>query len=84
MDLLDQSENNNQEILYDGWLYNVTEFSKIHPGGKIIHFYTKPGEDATIAIQQFHHRSFDKVKKMLNCLPKRPAKSEAVFNISHN
>ncbi|XP_037048906.1 acyl-lipid (8-3)-desaturase-like isoform X2 [Bradysia coprophila] len=61
-----------KEIIFDGYFYDVTEFIKRHPGGSIILDYTKPGEDGTHAIQQFHHRSFDKVKKMMGSFKKRP------------
>jgi len=61
------------EILYDGFFYDVTEFINRHPGGNIIKFYTEPGEDATLALEQFHHRSIDKVKLIMKSLPKRPA-----------
>lgn len=60
-----------QEILYDGLLYDVTSWIKHHPGGNIIKFYTQPGEDATIPIQQFHNRSMDRVLKIMGRLPKR-------------
>jgi hypothetical protein len=39
----------------------------------VIKFYTDPGEDATLAIQQFHHRSINQVLAMMKALPKRPA-----------
>lgn len=61
------------EILYDGYYYDVTEFSKRHPGGDIILYYTEKGEDATQAIQQFHNRFFRKVRSMMSNLKRRPA-----------
>jgi hypothetical protein len=62
-----------KEILYDGSYYDVTEWVKRHPGGKIIEFYTESGEDATHAIQQFHQRSTRKVMGIMGSLKKRPA-----------
>lgn len=61
------------EIFYDGYYYDITEFSAKHPGGDIILYYTEKGEDATQAIQQFHNRFFPKVKLMLANLKRRPA-----------
>ena len=63
-----------KEILYEGNYYDVTEWVKRHPGGKIIEFYTHSGEDATHAIQQFHQRSTKKVMAIMGSLKKRPAK----------
>lgn len=62
-----------KEILFDGYFYDVTDFIKRHPGGSVITYYTKRGEDATHAIQQFHHRSINKVNAMMSSLKKRPA-----------
>jgi len=59
------------EILYEGYLYDVTSFMSRHPGGNIIRFYAQPGEDATLAIQQFHYRSMNKILKILKTFPKR-------------
>lgn len=42
-------------------------------GGKIIEFYTKGGEDATLPIQEFHNRSTKKVAAIMNSLKKRAA-----------
>lgn len=61
------------EILFDGYFYDVTDFMKKHPGGSIIEYYTKYGEDATHAIQQFHHRSTKRVTAIMSSLKKRPA-----------
>jgi len=61
------------EILYEGFLYDVSSFIPRHPGGNIIRFYTEPGEDATLAIQQFHHRSMDRIVKIMKTFPKRIA-----------
>jgi cytochrome b involved in lipid metabolism len=61
------------EILYDGYFYDVTDYLSQHPGGKVMMFYTEKGEDATHAIQQFHHRSFKKIQLLLKSLKKRPA-----------
>lgn len=62
-----------KEILCDGWYYDVTDFARRHPGGSIIEYYTKTGEDATLAIQQFHQRSPAKIKAILKSFKKRPA-----------
>jgi fatty acid desaturase len=62
-----------KELLYEGYYYDVTEWVKKHPGGRIIEFYTQSGEDATITIQQFHQRSTKKVMGIMNSLKKRPA-----------
>lgn len=62
-----------KEILVDGYFYDVTDFIKMHPGGTVIDYYTNDGEDATHAVQQFHHRSIKRVKTIMNCLKKRPA-----------
>ncbi|CAL8112301.1 unnamed protein product [Orchesella dallaii] len=62
------------EILYDGYYYDVTDFVRRHPGGReIIGFFTHPNEDATIPMQQFHSRAFDKVEGILKALKRRPA-----------
>ncbi len=42
-------------------------------GGSIIEYYTKTGEDATHAIQQFHQRSTKRVNGIMSSLKKRPA-----------
>ena len=65
-----------KEILYDGYFYDVTTFMRKHPGGSIIDYYTKPGEDATLAIQQFHQKSSAKVNMIMSALKKRPARDE--------
>jgi cytochrome b involved in lipid metabolism len=65
-----------KEILYEGYYYDVTHFIQRHPGGNVIKFYTEPGEDGTLAIQQFHHRSIKQVLAMMKALPKRPAKDK--------
>ncbi|CAL8122112.1 unnamed protein product [Orchesella dallaii] len=62
-----------KEILYDEKYYDVTEFITRHPGGKqIIGYFANPGEDATLAIQQFHARSFNKVQGIMKSLKSRP------------
>lgn len=65
-----------KEILCDGWYYDVTEFARRHPGGSIIDYYTKTGEDATLAIQQFHQRSPMKIKAILKSFKRRPAEDK--------
>jgi len=67
-----------KEILCDGYFYDVTEWVKRHPGGKIIEFYTDSGEDATLAIQQFHQRSTKRIKAIMSSLKKRPATTQAL------
>ena len=62
-----------KELLYEGYYYDVTEWVKRHPGGRIIEFYTHSGEDATMAIQQFHQRSTKKVMSIMKSLKRRPA-----------
>jgi hypothetical protein len=62
-----------KEVLYKGTLYDVTDFVRRHPGGRIIEMYARPGEDASDAFDQFHRRSIDKVMKTLGTLPSRPA-----------
>lgn len=61
------------EVLCDGYFYDVTEFIKRHPGVDIINLYAESGEDATIAIQQFHFRSLRMVRARMRGLPKRLA-----------
>lgn len=63
-----------KEILFDGYFYDVTDFVKKHPGGSIIEYYTKVGEDSTHAIQQFHQRSFKRVQGIMSAFKKRPAR----------
>jgi len=62
-----------QEIYYDGYFYDVTEWIPRHPGGGVIKFFTQKGEDATIPIQQFHKRSWKKILGILKSLRRRPA-----------
>ncbi len=60
-----------KEILFDGYLYDVTDFIQKHPGGSVISYYAQVGEDSTIPIQQFHNRSLTRVKGIMNSLKKR-------------
>lgn len=62
-----------KEILFGNCFYDVTDFIKKHPGGSIIEYYTKTGEDSTHAIQQFHQRSIKRVQAIMSSLKKRPA-----------
>lgn len=62
-----------KEVLYNNYFYDVTDWVRRHPGGRIIEFYTKSGEDATLAIQEFHQRSAKKVNVIMSSLKKRPA-----------
>ncbi|XP_035714578.1 acyl-lipid (8-3)-desaturase isoform X2 [Folsomia candida] len=68
------------EILYEGHFYDVTNWIDRHPGGKIIQFYTAPGEDATLAVQQFHNRSLPKTLAIMRGLPRRKATPEDLAN----
>jgi len=61
------------ELLYDGYFYDVTSWIKKHPGGDVIKLYTESGEDSSVAIKQFHLRTFDRVSSIMRMLPKRPA-----------
>lgn len=71
-----------KEILYDGYLYDVTDFIERHPGGGIITYYTQEGEDCTIAFEQFHMRSMTRVKAIMNSLKKRPATNREGNSVS--
>lgn len=62
-----------KEVLYDGYFYDVTNFIDKHPGGYVIDYYTNTGEDATVPIMMFHHRSKKKVDAIMSSLPRRPA-----------
>ena len=53
-------------ITIDGVTYDITEFK--HPGGNIIN-YVKNTADATEVFREFHHRSSDRVNKVLQSLP---------------
>ena len=53
-------------IRIDGTTYDITEFK--HPGGDIIN-YARNTADATDVFREFHHRSSDKVNKVLQTLP---------------
>lgn len=56
-------------ITIDGVTYDITEFK--HPGGSIIN-YMKNTADATEVFREFHHRSSDRVNKVLQSLPIYP------------
>ena len=56
-------------ITIDGKTYDITEFK--HPGGSIIN-YVKNTADATEVFREFHHRSSDRVNKVLKSLPMYP------------
>jgi hypothetical protein len=81
--LSEQVKAEGKEILYEGFYYDVSSFIQRHPGGNVIKFYTEPGEDATMAIQQFHHRSIKQVLGIMKSLPKRPA-SQVKGNLIKN
>lgn len=79
----DENENiddGTKEILCDGYFYDVTNFISRHPGGSIIKYYTKSGEDATHAIQQFHQRSAKRVRMMMKAFKRRPAADSERMN----
>jgi len=57
---------NRDTITIDGVTYDITEFK--HPGGNIIN-YVKNTADATDVFREFHHRSSDRVNKVLQSLP---------------
>lgn len=75
------NNNNTLEILCDGYFYDVTSFISRHPGGSIIKYYTKSGEDATHAIQQFHQRSAERVRMMMKTFKRRPASDHERMNL---
>jgi acyl-CoA 6-desaturase (Delta-6 desaturase) len=59
-------------VIIDGIEYDVTAFSKRHPGGPSILSYML-GQDATHAFHEFHYRS-KKARAVLASLPKVPPK----------
>ena len=63
-------------ILIDGMIYDVTEFKKKHPGGKVIEFYKHL--DATDAFNELHHNS-EVAKKWLKSIPHVPANQSGVI-----
>eukprot|EP00040_Diaphanoeca_grandis_P006113 m.35991 g.35991 ORF g.35991 m.35991 type:complete len:437 (-) comp17233_c0_seq1:173-1483(-) len=58
------------EILIDGIWYNITDFVKHHPGGRIINFYR--GKNATEAFNEFHIRSKSAHKRLALIKKQRP------------
>ncbi|ODN03474.1 Fatty acid desaturase 2 [Orchesella cincta] len=72
-DSVTKESSGRKEVYFEGYFYDVTDWVKRHPGGRIIEFYTKSGEDATLPIQQFHQRSEKKVKAIMSSLKRRPA-----------
>lgn len=72
----EKKESKKLEVLCDGYYHDVTEFIDRHPGGDIINLYVESGEDATIAIQQFHYRSLNMVMARMKGLKKRKATNE--------
>ena len=61
-----------KEVLINGQLYDVSTFSKRHPGGSVLNFYTGNGIDASQAFNNFHLRS-PKALKVLSSIPHREA-----------
>lgn len=75
------------ELRFDGDFYDITTWTKRHPGGRVIEFYTEKGEDASVAIREFHHRSMPKVMSVLRSLKSRPAQDTEEDNgklLPHN
>jgi len=80
-------------LFLDKTLYDVTDFSKKHPGGGVIRSlaWTKDDPiDATIAFREFHYRSMkgsDRVAKLIKAMPKAPqelqqeAYNELILNV---
>ena len=60
------------EVLVDDVYYDVTEYSKKHPGGSVMGFYAGKDIDATQAFMNFHLRS-KKAKSIMKSLPQRKA-----------
>ena len=67
-------------ITIDGATYDITEFK--HPGGSIIN-YVKNTADATEVFREFHHRSFDRVNKVLQSLPIYPESAPPLVAPEH-
>ena len=70
-----QSQQEKNEVLIDGRLYDVTNLK--HPGGTIINFYAGKEIDATEAFNNFHIRS-KKADKWMKNLPSRAADMKKV------
>jgi len=67
-------------ITIDGATYDITEFK--HPGGSVIH-YAKNTADATEVFREFHHRSSDRVNKVLQSLPTYPESAPPLVAPEH-
>lgn len=67
-------------ITIDGTTYDITEFK--HPGGSIIN-YVKNTADATEVFREFHHRSSDRVNKVLQSLPICPESAPPLVAPEH-
>jgi len=68
-DLTVQSIDRQSEMIINGRVYDVSNFIKRHPGGKVITYQL--GSDASDAYNNFHVRS-KKAEKTLASLPSRP------------
>mmetsp|Transcript_15241 Transcript_15241/g.20122 ORF Transcript_15241/g.20122 Transcript_15241/m.20122 type:complete len:428 (+) Transcript_15241:38-1321(+) len=68
------SGGNKNEILIDGKWYDISNFSKKHPGGRVITYYA--GQNASEAYHEFHSRS-KSADKYLKSIPSRPAEQES-------
>ena len=62
-------------ITIEGTTYDITEFN--HPGGSVIK-YMKNTADATEVFREFHHRSSEKVNRVLKSLPVYPESAPPV------
>jgi len=70
------------EVLIDGKYYDVTQFVKKHPGGRVINFYLNGTEDASSAFHAFHSRS-EKAPKFLKTLSNRPQDVSSILKTSN-
>mmetsp|Transcript_12026 Transcript_12026/g.14294 ORF Transcript_12026/g.14294 Transcript_12026/m.14294 type:complete len:419 (+) Transcript_12026:47-1303(+) len=76
--LLKAKYGDEKEMLIKGNWYQVENFVKRHPGGRILNFYR--GKDATQAYREFHQRS-ERADRLLKSLKSRPAdKGDAVVD----
>ncbi|KAF6028047.1 hypothetical protein EB796_013634 [Bugula neritina] len=66
-EIAEHKEKSSRWLVIDDYVYDVTSWSKKHPGGSILlgHF---AGQDATEAFAAFHRNSIDYVRKFLKPL----------------
>lgn len=63
----EEIKNDKSWVVVDGFVYDVTNFSKKHPGGpKIIKNHI--GQDASDAFKAFHNSNLGRVKKYMNSI----------------